>query len=94
MTLLRDVDDLPPKKPIGLYMLVSVVVVASAAYLFLFRTSTDLEQNSMADVPTVTAPADVPVSPAVPSESDLLPAEPDRAEPLPSTEEPLSLIHI
>ena len=71
MTLLRDVDDLPPKKPIGLYMLVSVVVVASAAYLFLFRTSTDLEQNSMADVPTVTAPADVPVSPAAPSESDL-----------------------
>ena len=89
MTLLRDVDDVPPKKPMGLYVLVSVVVVASAAYLFLFRTSTDLDPNSMADAPTVTAPADVPVSPTAPSESDPLPAEPDRAEPLPPTEEPV-----
>ena len=89
MTLLRDVDDLPPKKPMGLYALVSVVVIASAAYLFLFRTSPDLDQNSVADAPTVAAPADAPVSPAVPREADPLPAEPDRTEPLPSTEEPV-----
>ena len=89
MTLLRDVDDVPPKKPMGLYALIFVVVIASAAYLFLFRTSTDLDPNSMADVPTVAAPADVPVSPIATRESDPLPAEPDRAEPLPPTEEPV-----
>ena len=89
MTGLRDVDDVRKNRPIGLYMLVSVVVVASAVYLLLFRTSTDLAPNSMADAPTVTAPADVPVSPAVPRESVPLPAEPDRAEPLPPTEQPV-----
>ena len=89
MTLLRDVDDVPPKKPMGLYALVSVVVIASAAYLFLFRTSPDLDPNSIADAPTVIAPAEVPVSPAEPRESDPLPAEPDRVELLPPTEEPV-----
>jgi hypothetical protein len=89
MTLLRDVDNVPPKKPMGLYALIAVVVIASAAYMFPFRTSTGLESNSTADAPSLTASVDVPVSPASPSESDLPPSEADRAEIPPPTEEPV-----
>jgi len=89
MTILRDVDEVPPKKPTGTYALITVLLIAGATYMFLFRTSTDLDPDGMAEAPTATAPVDAPASPAAPSESGLPSLEPERSEPLPPTEEPV-----
>jgi hypothetical protein len=89
MTLLSDADDVSRKKPNGLYALIAIVVIASAAYFFLFRTSTESELSRTADAPSATPPASVPVPPA-PSESPPPPSEPEIAEAPRPTEEPVS----
>ena len=52
MALLRDVDEIPPKKPMGIYALITVVLIAGVTYMFLFRTSTDLDPGAMTEAPT------------------------------------------
>ena len=87
MALLRDVDEIPPKKPTGIYALITVVMIAGVTYMFLFRTSTDLDPGAMTEAPTATAPGDVPESSALPTDSAPPSSEPDPAEPLLPTEE-------
>ena len=89
MALLRDVDEIPPKKPTGIYALITVVLIAGVTYMFLFRTSTDLDPGTMTEAPTATAPGDVPESSALPTDSAPPSSEPDPAEPLLPTEEPV-----
>ena len=51
MALLRDVDEIPPKKPTGIYALITVVLIAGVTYMYLFRTSTDLDPGTMTEAP-------------------------------------------
>jgi len=89
MALLREVDEVSPKKPTGVYALVAVVVIAGAAYMVVFRTSTESEPRSTADIPSATAPVVLPASPAAPGESGPPTSETDRVEIPPPTEEPV-----
>ena len=90
MALLRDVDEIPPKKPTGIYALITVVLIAGVTYMFLFRTSTDLDSGAMTEAPTATAPGDAPESSAVPTDSDPPSSEADPAEPLLPAEDPVA----